>query len=278
MTELPTYTASRYLQPLREGGSLPAIVDTEGGGRWVVKFRGAGQGAKALLAELIVGMIARELGLPVPELALIDVPPPFGRGEPDPEIQELLQRSHGINVGLRYLDGAFNFDAYAAGDLVTPDFATTLVWLDAFTTNPDRTPRNPNLMVWERSPWLIDHGSALYAHHGWKGVDDAKTRTPFPLIARHVLLREAEGLEEADERLAARLGGDVLAGVLRQLPAELLLDEVGGAEFASADEARERYHRYLATRLESPRPFVAEAARQRETVLREPPRPLSARR
>jgi hypothetical protein len=278
VTELPNYTASRYLQPLREGGSLPAIVDTDGGGRWVVKFRGAGQGARALLAELIVGMIARELGLPVPELAVIEVPPPFGRGEPDPEIQELLQRSHGVNVGLRYLDGAFNFDAYAAGDLVTPEFATTLVWLDALTTNPDRTPRNPNLLVWERRPWLIDHGSALYAHHDWKTVDEARTRTPFPLIAKHVLLREADGLHEADEALAARLGDEVLAGILRQLPAELLLDDVGGAQFHSADEARERYHRYLRARLEAPRPFVAEAVRQRETLLREPARPLSARR
>jgi len=275
---LPTHTASRYLQPLREGGSLPAIVDTDGGGRWVVKFRGAGQGARALIAELVVGMIARELGLPVPELALIDVPPPFGRGEPDPEIQELLQRSHGINVGLRYLDGAFNFDAYAAGDLVTPGFATALVWLDAFTTNPDRTPRNPNLLVWERRPWLIDHGSALYAQHDWKTVDDARTRTPFPLIARHVLLREADGIQEADERLAARLEGGVLAELLRQVPDALLLDEVAGREFDTGDEARERYHRYLATRLEAPRPFVAEAVRAREAVLAEPPRPLSARR
>jgi hypothetical protein len=278
VTELPIWTASRYLQPLREGGSLPAVVDSDGGGRWVVKFRGAGQGAKALLAELIVGMLARELGLPVPELALIEVPPPFGRGEPDPEIQELLQRSHGTNVGLRYLDGAFNFDALAAGDLVTADFATTLVWLDALTTNPDRTPRNPNLMVWERRPWLIDHGSALYAHHDWKGVAEAKTRTPFPLTAKHVLLREADGLEEADERLAARLSGEVLAAIVRQLPESLLLDEVGGAEFATADEARERYRRYLATRLEAPRPFAAEAVRQREALLREPARALSARR
>jgi len=278
VTELPTHTASRYLQPLREGGSLPAIVDTDGGGRWVVKFRGAGQGARALIAELIVGEIARELGLPVPELALIEVPPPFGRGEPDPEIQELLQRSHGVNVGLRYLDGAFNFDAYAAGDLVTPGFAAAVVWLDALTTNPDRTPRNPNLLVWERTPWLIDHGSALYAHHGWNGVDEAKTRTPFPLTAKHVLLREAEGLEEADARLAAGLSPDVLADVLARVPDALLLDEVAGREFATGDEARGRYLRYLSTRLEAPRPFVAEAVRAREALLREPPRPLSARR
>ncbi|MFL5383674.1 MAG: HipA family kinase [Longimicrobiaceae bacterium] len=278
MTTLPTHTATRYLQPLREGGSLPAIVDTDGGGRWVVKFRGAGQGAKALVAELLVGMIALELGLPVPELALVEVPPPFGRGEPDPEIQELLQKSHGVNVGLRYLDGAFNFDAYAAGELVTADFASAVVWLDALVTNPDRTHRNPNLMVWERRPWLIDHGSALYAHHDWKTVDEARTRTPFPLTARHVLLREASAIEEADARLAARLGADVLAAILAQLPAALLLDEVAGADFATADEARDRYRRYLAARLEAPRPFVAEAARAHEAARREPPRPLSARR
>jgi hypothetical protein len=278
VTQLPTYAASRYLQPLREGGSLPAIVDTDGGGRWVVKFRGAGQGARALVAELVVGELARELGLPVPELALIEVPPPFGRGEPDPEIQELLQRSHGVNVGLRYLDGAFNFDAYAAGDLVTPGFAADVVWLDALTTNPDRTPRNPNLLVWGRTPWLIDHGSALYAHHDWPSVDEARTRTPFPLTAKHVLLREAEGLEEADARLAALLSLDVLADVLARVPDALLLDEVAGREFATGNEARGRYQRYLSTRLEAPRPFLAEAVRAREALLREPPRPLSARR
>lgn len=278
MTTLPTYTATLYLQPLREGGSLPAIVDTDGGGRWVVKFRGAGQGARALLAELIVGELARELGLPVPELALIDVPPPFGRSEPDPEIQELLQRSHGINVGLRYLDGAFNFDAYAAGSLVTPELASAVVWLDALTTNPDRTHRNPNLMVWDRRPWLIDHGSALYAHHDWKTVDEARTRTPFPLTSKHVLLREATMLEAVDAGLAAKLAPEVLADVLSRVPDALLLDEVAGREFATGDEARERYVRYLSTRLEGPRPFVAEAVRAHETVLREPPRKLSARR
>lgn len=278
MTTLPTHTATRYLQPLREGGSLPAVVDTEGGGRWVVKFRGAGQGARALIAELVVGLLADALGLPVPELALIEVPPPFGRGEPDPEIQELLQRSHGINVGLRYLDGAFNFDAYAAGDLVTADFASAVVWLDALTTNPDRTPRNPNLMVWERRPWLIDHGSALYAHHDWKTVDEARTRTPFPLIAKHVLLRDAAALEAADERLAAMLTPDVLADRLAAVPDALLLDEVAGRDFSTGDEARERYVRYLTTRLEAPRPFLAEALRARDALLREPARPLSARR
>ena len=188
---LPTHCATRYVQPLREGGSLPAVVDTDDGGLFVVKFRGAGQGAKVLIAELIVGGIGDGLGLPVPSLALVEISDRFGRTEPDPEIQEILRRSHGINVGLRYLDGAFNFDPLAAGELVDPAVAAQIVWLDAFVTNPDRTARNPNLMVWDRRPWLIDHGAALYAQHDWAAVDEARTRTPFPLIERHVLLDRA---------------------------------------------------------------------------------------
>jgi HipA-like protein len=276
--ELSRFTATRYLQPLREGGSLPAIVDTDGGGRFVVKFRGAGQGARVLVAELIVGMLATALGFPVPELAIVEVPPPFGRSEPDPEIQDILRRSHGANVGLRYLDGAFNFDGYAAGDLISPTMAAELVWFDALVTNPDRTHRNPNLLVWERRPWLIDHGAALYAHYDWKSVDETRTRTPFPLIARHVLLRHADDLGAADARLSAALTDEVVAGVMEGVPDELLMDDVGGAEFDSADEARERYRAYLRTRLAAPRAFAAEAVRARDAVLREPPRPLSARR
>src|SRR3712207_636442 len=149
------YTTLFRSQPLREGGSLPAVVDTDAGGLFVVKFRGAGQGAKALIAELIVGLLARSAGLPIPELALVDVPPPFGRSEPDPEIQDILTGSHGINVGLRYLDGAFNFDGSAARDLITPELAARVVWFDAFLTNPDRTHRNPNILIWARRPWLI---------------------------------------------------------------------------------------------------------------------------
>ncbi|CAN5887495.1 hypothetical protein BH23GEM7_BH23GEM7_05020 [soil metagenome] len=241
MTPLPIFTATRYLQPLREGGSLPAIVDTDGGGLFVVKFRGAGQGAKALVAELIVGVLAGELDLPTPDLALVEVPPPFGRGEPDPEIQDLLKASHGINVGLRYLDGAFNFAPAAAGHLLRPEFASRVVWLDAFVTNPDRTHRNPNLLIWERRPWLIDHGAALYAHHDWSRVDEARIRTPFPIIRDHVLLGESDDLEAADAEMAGRLTGEVLAGVLDEVPDALLTGTVGGTEFASADEARKRY-------------------------------------
>ena len=278
MSELPVHTATRYVQPLREGGSLPAVVETHDGGLFVVKFRGAGQGARVLVAELIVGMLARELGLPAPELAAIDVPERFGRSEPDPEIQDLLRKSHGVNVGLRYLDGAFNFDALAAGELVSPELAARVVWLDALVTNPDRTHRNPNLMIWERKPWLIDHGAALYMHHDWASVDDARTRTAFPLIAQHVLLAHSGDLLAADAELAPRLTAEVIAGVLARVPDALLTDPVAGSEFASAAEARERYGEYLTRRLEAPRAWVAQAVAARETVRATPPRPLSARR
>ena len=152
MLTLARHEATRYVQPLREGGSLPAVVDTDGGGLFVVKFRGSGQGAKALIAELIVGQLAQAVDLPVPELAIIELSAAFGRSEPDPEIQDILRGSAGVNVGLRYLDGAFNFDVAAAGALIAGDFATRLVWLDALVTNPDRSHRNPNLLVWRRTP------------------------------------------------------------------------------------------------------------------------------
>lgn len=274
---LPTFTAVRYLQPLREGGSLPAVVETEDG-LYVVKFRGAGQGPRALIAELIVGGLARELGLPVPELALVEVPAPFGADEPDPEIRDLLVASHGMNVGLRYLDGAFNYDVGAAGDLLDPELAADVVWLDALTTNPDRTARNPNLLVWDRRPWLIDHGSALYAHHAWDTVDDARTRTPFPLIRDHVLLLAADDVTAADTRLAPRLTPGRLAEVLDAVPDSLLLDPLARGGFADGAAARGRYVRYLSERLEGPRAFVAEAERARAERRAAPRRRLGIRR
>lgn len=275
---LPWLVATRYVQPLREGGTLPAVVDTDGGGLFVAKFRGAGQGAKALVAELVVGLLAGHAGLPVPDLAVVEVLPGFGRTEPDPEIRELLERSQGPNVGLRYLDGAFNFDATAAGNLVAAELAARVVWLDAFVTNPDRTARNPNLLVWERRPWLIDHGAALYAQHDWPAVDEARARTPFPLIRDHVLLAAAGDLEAADADLAARFTDEALAGVLDMVPDALLEDPALAADFPSAGAARERYAGYLATRLRGPRAWVAEAAAARERRLAEPPRRLHSRR
>ena len=278
METFRTLTATRYVQPLREGGSLPAVVDTHGGGLFVVKFRGAGQGARALVAEAIVGLIALELGLPVPELALIDVSPHFGNGEPDPEIQDILRRSHGLNLGMRYLDGAFNYSPAAAEELVDPALAASVVWLDALVTNPDRTQRNANLLIHERRPWLIDHGAALYAHHNWGAVDEARTRTPFPLIRDHILLRRAEGIEAADARLAPRLTDERIAAILATVPDQWLMDPVSAEEFDSADAARGRYLEYLRARLAGPRAFVDEAVQARERVLSEPPLAVRSRR
>jgi len=273
---LPRLTATRYVQPLREGGSLPAVVDTDDG-LYVVKFRGAGQGPRALVAELLVGLMASRLGLPVPALALVDVPPPFGRSEPDPEIQDLLRASHGLNVGLRYLDGAFNFDCTAAAELVPPGFAPRLVWLDALVTNPDRTHRNPNLLVWRRRLHLIDHGAALYVHHNWASLTPEKAREPFPLITNHVLLAESGGLEEIDAPSAAAFDEATLRALVEAIPDELLT----GAQYAGdvgPDAQRRRYLEYLGGRLESPRAFAAAAAEARERMRRLTPQPRSARR
>jgi hypothetical protein len=253
-------------------------VDTDGGGLFVVKFRGSGQGARALIAELMVALVAAELGLPTPEVALVEVPATFGRSEPDPEIQDILRASHGINVGLRYLDGAFNFDGSAAGDLISADFAARVVWLDAYLTNPDRTHRNPNLLIWDRRPWLIDHGAALYVHHDWAGADEARTRTPFPRIRDHVLLACSGDLESVDAAFAASLTAERISAILALVPDALLLDPIAGAEYPSAGAARARYLAYLVTRLVSPRAWVGEAIAARERARSEPPRRLAARR
>ncbi|HSR41001.1 MAG TPA: HipA family kinase [Longimicrobiales bacterium] len=270
--------ATRYVQPLREGGSLPAVVEDEEGGLWVVKFRGAGQGARALLAELLAGELARAAGLPVPELSLVEVPEAFGRTEPDPEIQDVLRASRGVNVGMRYLDGAFNFDFVAAGDLVDPDQAADVVWLDAFLTNPDRSHRNPNLLVWREGLWLIDHGAALYAHHNWSRVDRARTRAAFPGIERHVLVGHASSLREADRRLIDRVRDPALEGVLESLPDVLLTDPVSVGEGADAERERRRYRDYLTTRLGEPREWVDAAERARRAAAAAPrPRKESRR-
>lgn len=277
MTALPKLTATRYVQPLREGGSLPAVVDTDGG-LFVVKFRGAGQGAKVLIAELVVGLLARAIGLPVPDLAVVEIPDRFGRNEPDPEIQDLLRKSHGVNFGMRYLDGAFNFDDAAAGEYVATPLAARIVWFDAFVTNPDRTHRNPNLLIWDRRAWLIDHGSALYAHYDWASVDRARARTSFPLIEHHVLLGRAENLEAIDREMSTALVEASIDDVLAQLPDALLMDMVAGVEFASPDAARQRYREYLLARLEEPRAFVAAAIAARANAQRDPALRIPARR
>jgi hypothetical protein len=277
---LPTYTATRYAVPLREGGSLPAVIETDEAGLFVTKFRGAGQGALPLVAELIVGLLGTYLDLPVPELALIDVDMSLGRTERDPEIQDVLRGSHGLNVGLRYLDGAFDYDPLMATPFVTPELAADIVWLDAYVTNVDRTARNTNLLVWRRGLWLIDHGSALYFHFNWAAVDDARVATPFAAIRDHVLLRAAGDLVEADARMTARLDGAVFVAILDRVPDALLLPEIERASlpYAHADEARAAYVDYLTRRLRSPRAFVAEAARARRELPASDGRPMSYRR
>ena len=263
---LAVHPARRYVTPLREGGSLPAVVETPAG-LYAVKFRGAGQGARALVAEVVVGRIAQALGLPLPDLALVELDEAFGRAEPDPEVQDVLRASHGLNVGLAFVEGAFPFDPLAAGDLVAPDTAAEVVWLDALTTNIDRTARNPNLLVAPGADgprlWLIDHGAALYFHHDWANVDEARARTPFPSIRDHVLLPFAGSLEAADARLAPLLTDDALRTVLADVPDGLLLHAPPGrpAPFETAEAGRAAYLDYFRTRLQAPRAWVAEAVR-----------------
>lgn len=257
---LPHYTATRYLVPLREGGSLPAVLDTDGDGLFVAKFRGAGQGAKALLAELIVGGIAAEAGLPLPELALLDLVEGFGRSEPDPEIQDILKQSLGMNVGMRYLEGAYNFDPLAVGD-IDPDLAASVVWLDAFATNIDRTARNPNLLFWENRLWLIDHGAALYFHHNWGSVGELTAQARFPAIRDHVLLPVAGDLREADRRMTALVTPEAIERIVAALPDELLMDAPAGIEpsFPTPERNRAAYRDVLVARVAGDRPFVDEA-------------------
>jgi len=277
---LLTYTAARYAVPLREGGSLPAIVETESGELFVVKFRGAGQGARALIAELIVGRLAQHLGLTVPDLAVIELEEGFGRTEPDPEIQDILRGSRGANVGLKYLDGAFTYDPVAAADLITPERAADIVWFDALTTNIDRTARNPNLLLWEDDLWLIDHGAALYFHHDWPSVDEKRARSPFPPIRDHVLLPRAASVTDADARLARRVTDDVLRDVLNAVPDALLMDAPEGRTppFEAAEANRQAYFDYFRARLGAPRDFAAEAERARQIAHTEQPASLSYRR
>ncbi|MDX6664090.1 MAG: hypothetical protein QOG68_296 [Solirubrobacteraceae bacterium] len=243
-----TLRATRYVAPLREGGSLPGLVEAEDDGLYVAKFRGAGQGPGALVAEMVGGELARALGLPVPELVLLEIDPALGHAEPDPEIQELIEASAGINLGVDFLPSALQFtpaDAAAAD----PGFAADVVWLDALITNVDRTPRNPNLLVWHGRTWLIDHGAALFRQHGPTPLSATAT-SPFPMVAEHVLLPRAEPLALADERLAGRAEAAIDPAV------ERVPDEWLGADPAAR---REDVRRFLRERLAAPRAFVAEA-------------------
>jgi len=252
-----TVVATRYVTPLREGGSLPALVEADDDGLYVLKFRGAGQGPKALVAELISGELGRRLGLPVPVIVLVELDPALAGAEPDPEIQDLLRASAGLNLGIDYLPGALAYDP-AAGEPLEPGLAAEVVWLDAFLTNVDRTPRNPNLLVWHGRLWLIDHGAALYRHHGGGALAESALR-PFPAIAEHVLLPAAGSIEEADARLGPRLDRAALEEVVAMVPEGWLAAQDGPAPA----ERRADYVEYLARRLDAPRGFPAEAERAR---------------
>jgi hypothetical protein len=246
---LRTVSAIRYVTPFREGGSLPGLMEASDDGLYVVKFRGAGQGTRALAAEIIAGELARALGLPVPEQVIVELDPALGSAEPDPEIQELIAASPGSNVGIDFLPGAAT---YAPGANWSPDaeLAADVVWLDALLTNVDRTPRNPNLLVWHDRLWLIDHGAALYLQHAGLQPREHAGR-PFPHIREHVLLPCAGSIAAADERLAAQVDRSLLEGVIGLVPADWL--------------SGEPYLEYLMRRLESPRRFVAEAENARNS-------------
>jgi len=252
-----TVNAARYVTPLREGGSLPAIIEADDDGMYVLKFRGAGQGTKALIAELIAGEIARAAGLLVPELVFVALDSEIAKTEPDPEIQDLIRASGGLNLGLDYLPGSVMFDPVA--EKPDADLASRIVWFDAYVTNVDRTPRNANILMWHRRLWLIDHGAALYFHHAWTDMDQ-RSRDRFPLIREHILLPFASALEAADEAMTATITEEVIKGVVDLVPDDWMKEN---SPFSTTGENRRAYVEYLTRRIEEPRHFVEEAIRAR---------------
>ncbi|GAA4411811.1 hypothetical protein GCM10023187_38140 [Nibrella viscosa] len=256
--EIRTVTIIRYVTPLREGGSLPAIVEADDNFLYVLKFRGAGQGVKALIAELIGGELARLLGLRVPEIVFSWVDPAFGRSEPDEEIQDLLKASAGLNLGLHYLSGAITYDP-----LVTPidsRLASLIVWLDCLLMNVDRTPRNTNMLMWHKQLWLIDHGASLYFHHTWDNWEE-QSRRPFRPVKDHVLLPQATELTTADAEARTILNPERIRSIVSLIPDEWLLD------FETAEEQRQIYQQFLENRIATSDMFVQEAQYAREALV-----------
>jgi hypothetical protein len=253
--------ATRYVTPLHEGGSLPAIVEADDDGMYVLKFRGAGQGPKALIAELVAGEIARAAQLPIPEIVLMELDPDLARTEPDPEIQELIKASAGLNIALDYLPGAVMFDPLAQKP--SPRLASDIVWFDAFVTNVDRTPRNANMLMWHRRLQLIDHGAALYFHHSWNDYMQ-RAADPFTRVKDHVLLPFAEELHEADARMSELITSRVLEDIVALIPEAWLGSD---AVFATSTENRQAYTKYLQHRLTQPHAFVQEAIRARSQLV-----------
>ncbi|MBN9390653.1 MAG: aminotransferase class I and II [Chloroflexi bacterium] len=259
---LRTVNVTRYVTPLREGGSLPAIVEADDDGLYVLKFRGAGQGPKALIAELVAGEIGRALGLPVPEIVFAELDVALGRNEMDPEIQMLIKASPGLNLGLDYLPGSLAFDPAVASEL-DPALASAVVWFDAYVTNVDRTPRNTNMLLWHKKLWLIDHGASLYFQHSW-GDYLARSLTPFSQVKGHVLLPYASQIAVADQTLRPLLTTEKLQEILAQVPAEWLAPE---QMFTTSEEMRSAFLTFLVNRLENSHVFVEEAVNARTKLL-----------
>ncbi len=250
---LRTVNVTRYVTTLREGGSMPAVAEADDGFLYVLKFRGAGQGARALIAELIGGEIARALGLKVPELVFANLDEAFGRTEPDEEIQDLLKASTGLNLALHYLDGSTTFDPLVT--TVDTYLASEIVWLDCLLTNVDRTGRNTNMLLWHKELWLIDHGAALYFHHSWNNWKE-KANQPFVLIKDHVLLPQAGSLNEVNRTFVTILTHEKIDEIISLVPDEWLTQD---GYFSTAEEYRNAYSQYLKTRLAAAGIFVKEA-------------------
>jgi hypothetical protein len=259
--QIRTVTITRYVTPLREGGSLPAIVEGDDGFLYVLKFRGAGQGVKALIAELIGGEIARVLGFKVPEIVFALVDPAFGRTEPDEEIQDLLQASAGVNLALHYLSGSITYDPSVTK--VDPTLASQIVWLDILLTNVDRTAKNTNMLMWYKELWLIDHGAGLYFHHSWDNWEEASKR-PFAMIKDHVLLPWATELEQVDKAFRALITKDHIRHIVSLIPEDWLLT---GMPEITPGEARSVYERFLISRLHLSTTFINAAQDARATVI-----------
>lgn len=258
---LRTVSVTRYVTPLREGGSLPAIAEADDEFLYVLKFRGAGQGVKALIAELIGGEVARLLGLKVPEIVFAHLDAAFGRTEPDEEIQDLLKASVGLNLGLHYLSGSITYDP--AVMRLPSRLASQIVWLDCLLTNVDRTARNTNMLVWNKELWLIDHGASLYFHHSWSNWEEQAKRA-FAPVKDHVLLPQAGELDAVDAEYVPLLTEDRIRHVVGLVPDEWLIN---GAPDESAHERREVYVQFLLTRIASSPIFVKEAQHARSSLI-----------
>jgi hypothetical protein len=259
-TELRNVNVTRYVTPLREGGSLPAIVEADDGFLYVLKFRGAGQGRKALISEIIGGEIARSLGFRVPEIVYANLDEAFGRIEGDEEIQDLLKASTGLNIGLHYLSGAITFDPLV--NVVNERTASEIVWLDALLLNVDRTARNTNMLMWHRELWLIDHGASLYFHHTWNNWEDPRKR--FPNIKDHVLLSKASFLEHVDKDFCCILTPEKIRAVVDLVPEEYLSHD---PHFDNMEQHRNAYVTFLESRIANSDFFVNEANDIRKSLI-----------